>query len=45
MDVLEQHALEANIGAAISGWRWSRWRDLQTHALEDWMERGYAACR
>jgi glutathione S-transferase len=40
----EQHALEPNIGAAyfwlsvVKGGR-----DLQTPALEDWMERGYAA--
>jgi glutathione S-transferase len=40
----EQHALEPNIGAAyfwlllVKGGR-----ELQTHALEDWMERGYAA--
>jgi len=40
----EQHAIEPNIGAAyfwlslVKGGR-----DLQTHALEDWMERGYAA--
>jgi len=40
----EQHSLEPNIGAAyfwlalVKGGR-----DLQTHALEDWMERGYAA--
>jgi len=40
----EQHSLEPNIGAAyfwlalIKGGR-----ELQTHALEDWMERGYAA--
>jgi glutathione S-transferase len=40
----EQHSLEPNIGAAyfwlnlIKGGR-----DLQTHALEDWMEQGYAA--
>jgi glutathione S-transferase len=40
----EQHALEPNIGAAyfwlslVKGGR-----TLQTHALEDWMERGYAA--
>src|SRR5437016_9285888 len=40
----EQHALEPNIGAAyfwlslVKGGR-----DLQVHALEDWMERGYAA--
>src|SRR3978361_958975 len=38
------HALEPNIGAAyfwlalVKGGR-----DLQTHALDDWMERGYAA--
>ncbi len=42
----EQHALEPNIGAAyfwlslVKGGY-----DLQTHALEDWMERGYAALR
>jgi glutathione S-transferase len=40
----EQHALEPNIGAAyfwlalVKGGR-----VLQTHALDDWMERGYAA--
>jgi glutathione S-transferase len=40
----EQHALEPNIGAAyfwlslVKGGR-----DLQTHALEDWIERGYGA--
>ena len=40
----EQHSLEPNLGAAyfwltlVKGGR-----DLQTHALEDWMERGYAA--
>lgn len=40
----EQHALEPNLGAAyfwlalVKGGR-----ELQTHALEDWMERGYAA--
>lgn len=40
----EQHALEPNIGAAyfwlslVKGGR-----DLQVHALEDWMERGYGA--
>src|SRR5262249_61019090 len=40
----EQHALEPNLGAAyfwlalVKGGR-----VLQTHALEDWMERGYAA--
>jgi len=42
----EQHALEPNIGAAyfwlalVKGGR-----DLQTHALEDWMERGYGALK
>ncbi|MEZ5822648.1 MAG: glutathione S-transferase family protein [Bradyrhizobium sp.] len=40
----EQHAIEPNIGAAyfwlslVKGGR-----ELQTHALDDWMERGYAA--
>jgi len=40
----EQHSLEPNIGAAyfwlalIKGGR-----DLQSHALEDWMEKGYQA--
>src|SRR5499425_3909251 len=40
----EQHSIEPNIGAAyfwlalVKGGR-----VLQTHALEDWMERGYAA--
>src|SRR6188472_1049244 len=40
----EQHSLEPNIGAAyfwlalIKGGR-----ELQTHALEDWMEQGYCA--
>ena len=40
----EQHSLEPNIGAAyfwlslIKGGR-----DLQSHALEDWMENGYHA--
>jgi glutathione S-transferase len=40
----EQHSLEPNIGAAyfwlslIKGGR-----ELQTHALEDWMEQGYGA--
>jgi glutathione S-transferase len=40
----EQHSLEPNIGAAyfwlslIKGGR-----DLQTHALDDWMEHGHAA--
>ena len=40
----EQHALEPNIGAA---YLWlalvKGGRALQTHALEDWMERGYGA--
>jgi glutathione S-transferase len=40
----EQHALEPNIGAAYFWLGLVRGgRDLQTHALEDWMERGYAA--
>ncbi|MCO5130622.1 MAG: glutathione S-transferase family protein [Xanthobacteraceae bacterium] len=42
----EQHALEPNIGAAYFWLALVRGgRDLQTHALEDWMERGYAALR
>ena len=40
----EQHSLEPNIGAA---WFWlvlvKGGRDLQQHALEDWMEEGYRA--
>ena len=42
----EQHALEPSVGAAYF-WRVlvRGGRDLQTHALEDWMERGYAALR
>ena len=40
----EQHALEPNLGAA---WFWLTLvrggRELQTHALEDWMEKGYQA--
>ena len=42
----EQHSLESNIGAAyfwltlVKGGR-----DLQQHALEDWMEQGYRALR
>jgi glutathione S-transferase len=40
----EQHSLEPNIGAA---WFWLRLikggRELQQHALEDWMEEGYRA--
>ena len=40
----EQHAREPNIGAAYFWLSLVRGgRDLQTHALEDWMERGYAA--
>src|ERR1700744_522775 len=41
---LAQHALEPNIGAAYFWLSLVRGgRDLQIHALEDWMERGYAA--
>ncbi len=40
----EQHSLEPNIGAA---WFWLTLvrggRDLQRHALDDWMENGYHA--
>ncbi|MEA2952287.1 MAG: glutathione S-transferase [Alphaproteobacteria bacterium] len=40
----EQHSLEPNIGAA---WFWlsliKGGRELQRHALEDWMEQGYRA--
>lgn len=40
----EQHALEPNLGAAYFWLALVRGgRDLQTHALEDWMERGYGA--
>src|SRR5438045_2351061 len=40
----EQHALEPNIGAAYFWLSLVRGgRDLQVHALEDWMERGYGA--
>jgi len=40
----EQHALEPNIGAAYFWLVLVRGgRELQTHALEDWMERGYGA--
>jgi glutathione S-transferase len=40
----EQHALEPNIGAAYFWLSLVRGgRDLQMHALEDWMERGYNA--
>jgi glutathione S-transferase len=42
----EQHSLEPNIGAA---WFWltliKGGRELQHHAIEDWMERGYSALR
>ena len=40
----EQHSLEPNIGAA---WFWltliKGGRELQSHAIEDWAERGYQA--
>jgi glutathione S-transferase len=40
----EQHSLEPNIGAA---WFWltliKGGRELQQHAIEDWMEKGYQA--
>jgi glutathione S-transferase len=40
----EQHSLEPNIGAAYFWLALIRGgRELQTHALEDWMEQGYAA--
>jgi glutathione S-transferase len=40
----EQHALEPNIGAAYFWLSLVRGgRELQVHALEDWMERGYRA--
>ena len=40
----EQHALEPNIGAAYFWLSLVRGgRDLQTHSIEDWMERGYRA--
>jgi glutathione S-transferase len=40
----EQHALEPNIGAAYFWLALVRGgRELQTHSLEDWMERGYKA--
>jgi glutathione S-transferase len=42
----EQHSLEPNIGAA---WFWLTLvrggRELQHHAIEDWMENGYRAIR
>jgi len=38
----EQHSLEPNIGAAYFWLRLIKGgRDLQSHALEDWMENGY----
>jgi glutathione S-transferase len=40
----EQHSLEPNIGAAYFWLSLIRGgRELQTHALEDWMEQGYSA--
>jgi len=40
----EQHALEPSVGAAYFWLALVRGgRDLQMHALEDWMERGYSA--
>jgi glutathione S-transferase len=40
----EQHSLEPNIGAAYFWLSLIRGgRELQTHALEDWMEQGYGA--
>jgi glutathione S-transferase len=40
----EQHALEPSVGAAYFWLALVRGgRDLQKHALEDWMERGYSA--
>ncbi len=40
----EQHALEPSVGAAYFWLALVRGgRDLQMHALEDWMERGYGA--
>ena len=42
----EQHSLEPNLGAA---WFWltliKGGRELQHHAIEDWMEQGYQALR
>jgi glutathione S-transferase len=42
----EQHSLEPNVGAA---WFWltlvKGGRELQVHAVEDWMEQGYQALR
>jgi glutathione S-transferase len=42
----EQHSLESTIGAA---WFWvtliKGGRELQRHAVEDWLERGYQALR
>jgi glutathione S-transferase len=40
----EQHSIEPNIGAAFFWLALVRGgRDLQSHALEDWMEQGYHA--
>ena len=42
----EQHSLEPNIGAAYFWLALVRGgRELQTHSLEDWMERGYNALK
>jgi glutathione S-transferase len=42
----EQHSLEPNIGAAYFWLALVRGgRELQQHALEDWMEQGYRALR
>ncbi|CAM5468105.1 GST-like protein yfcG OS=Afipia felis OX=1035 GN=yfcG_5 PE=3 SV=1 [Afipia felis] len=42
----EQHALEPSVGAAYFWLALVRGgRDLQMHALEDWMERGHGALR
>lgn len=42
----EQHALEPNIGAAYFWLALVRGgRELQTHSLEDWMERGHNALK
>jgi glutathione S-transferase len=42
----EQHSLEPNIGAAYFWLALVRGgRELQQHALEDWLEQGYRALR
>jgi glutathione S-transferase len=42
----EQHSLEPNIGAAYFWLNLVKGgRDLQSHALEDWMEEGYRSLR